>query len=94
MCEMLLHGYELNSSSLDADSHPSTPSSSEEEGSSGWDTSSDEDIMEHASVSGSASFYGDDDRMARPYDQDMKKYSVGSFKLDNSNPEVERYIES
>lgn len=99
MCEMLLHGYELKSSSPDADSHPSTPTSSEEEGSSGWDTSSDEDVMEHASVSGSASFYGDDDRMARPYDQDMKnlmtkKYSVGSFKLDRSNPEVERYIES
>ena len=98
MCEIFLHGYELNSSVPDADSHPSTPTSSEE-GSSGWDTSSDEDAMEHASVSGSASFYGDDDRMARPYDQDMKnlmtkKCSAGSFKLDSFNPEVERYIES
>ena len=96
MCEMLLHGYELNSSSPDADSHPSTPTSSEE---SGWDTSSDEDAMEHASVTGSASFYGDDDMTARPYDQDTKdlmtkKHSVGSLKLDSSNPEVARYIGS
>lgn len=97
LCEMLLNGYDLNASPPDADSHPSTPCSSEE-GSSGWDTSSDEDAMEHASVTGSASFYGDDDG-ARPYDQDVKncmtkKLSVSSFKLDTFNPEVERYIRS
>ena len=99
LCEILLHGYESNISPLDAETQPGTPSSSEEEGSSGWDTSSDEDAMEHASVTGSASVYGDDESVARPYDQDdkhfmTKKFSVGSFKIDSYNPEVNRYIES
>lgn len=100
LCEMLLQGYEVIAIPQHVDSHPSTPSSSEEEGS-GWDTSSDEDAMEHASVTGSASFYGDDEGLARPYHQETnnsmalaKKYSISSFHPGSLNPEVEGYIKS
>ena len=100
LCEMLLQGYEIIASPHHVDSHPSTPST-EEEGSSGWDTGSEEDAMEHASVTGSASYYGDDEGLARPYHQEInkptalaKKFSISSFQPDSLNPEVERYIES
>ena len=100
LCEMLLHEYQLNASPRRLDSHPSTPSS-EETCSSGWDSSSDEDAMEHASVTGSGSLYGDDEGLALPYDQGTcdpmmmtKKLSISSFQQGNLNPEVERYIES
>ena len=99
LCEMLLQEYGLNSSPLEGDKQPSTPSSSEEEGSSGWDSSSNEDPMEHRSITGSASFYGDDEDVAKPYDQGSenpvaKKVSISSFQPSSLNPEVERYIRS
>ena len=101
LCEMLLNGYSLNVYSLDGnndyvDSEPSTPSSLEREGSSGWDTSSDEDAMEHASVNGSVSFYGDDEPALSheklAVNPVAKKISTGSFRPNDLNPEVDNYI--
>ena len=94
-CELLLSGYSLNTNVDLIDSDPSTPSSVEREGSSGWDTSSEEDAMEHASVSGSASFYGDDESPSLEklnLNPMSKKISTSSFQPSMSNPEVDRYI--
>lgn len=97
-CEMLLNGYSLNTNTDDVESDPSTPSSVEREGSSGWDTSSDEDAMEHASVNGSVSFYGDDEATQSGEKLALhpmtKKISTNSFQLRDSNPEVDNYIYS
>ncbi len=97
-CEMLLNGFSLNTNADDVESDPSTPSSVEREGSSGWDTSSDEDAMEHASVNGSASFYGDDEAAQSgeklSFHPMSKKISTNSFQLRESNPEVDNYIYS
>lgn len=97
-CEMLLNGYSFNPNVDDVESNPSTPSSVEREGSSGWDTNSDEDDMEHSSVNGSVSFYGDDEA-AEPGEKlslhpMSKKISTNSFQLRDSNPEVDDYIYS
>ena len=97
LCEILLSGYSLNTNTGYVDSDPSTPSSVEREGSSGWDTSSDEDAMEHASVNGSASFYGDDEEGAQPHEKlsvnpMSKKLSTSSFQPGDFNPEVDHYI--
>lgn len=96
LCELLLSGYSLNTNTNYVDSDPSTPSSIEREGSSGWDTSSDEDSMEHASVTGSASFYGDDEpailHEKLSVNPVSKKISTSSFRPGDSNPEVDHYI--
>lgn len=97
-CETLLNGYHLNTVTAAVDSDPSTPSSVDREGSSGWDSSSDGDTMEHASVNGSASFYGDDEDTEQPHTKagssDLRKLSISSFQPGDLNPEVERYIHS
>ena len=96
LCELLLNGYRLNTTATGIDSDPSTPSSVEREGSSGWDSSSDGDTMEHASVTGSASFYGDGEDGEQQHDKVAvhvpRKLSISSFKPGDLNPEVERYI--
>jgi len=98
LCEMLLNGYSLNTNTDDVESDPSTPSSLEREGSSGWDTSSDEDAMEHSSVNGSVSFYGDDEAAQSCEKLSLhpmsKKISASSFQMRDSNPEVDNYIYS
>lgn len=93
---VLLNGYRLNTNTTRSDSDPSTPSSSEREGSSAWESNSDEDIMEHASVDGSASFYGDDEDTKPselPTASDyLRKPSACSFQQGDFNPEVDRYV--
>ncbi|KAL8829325.1 MAG: hypothetical protein Q9191_002079 [Dirinaria sp. TL-2023a] len=95
-CDMLLNGYRLSTNTAGIDSDPSTPSSTDKEGSSGWDSNSDSDTMEHASVNGSVSFYGDDEDTKQPHANAAiyvpKKLSISSFQQSALNPEVERYI--
>ena len=83
-------------------SDPTTPSTSEAgAGSGGWSASSSEDDMDHNSVHGSDSNYGDDeDEEQRGYTEktqrlgSMKRNSAGSFRPGNCNPEVDQYIRS
>ena len=85
-----------------APSDPTTPSTSEAgTGSGGWSASSSEDDMDHASVNGSDSNYGDDEDEERPQMSDKtlkvpnsKRNSVGSFRPGSCNPEVDQYIRS
>ena len=83
-----------------AESDPTTPSTSEAgTGNGAWSASSSEDGMDHASVTGSDSNYGDDE------DEDSlhlsektlkvptsKRTSFSSFRPGSHNPEVDEYI--
>jgi len=78
---------------------PSSPSTSEASGSGGWSASSSEPDMDHASVNGSDSNYGDDEdeeeprSSAKPSRAPMsKRNSAASF--GQFNPEVDQYIRS
>lgn len=80
-------------------SNPTTPSTSENgSGREGWSASSSEDEMDHPSVNGSDSNYGDDeDEELRATgnssrNPSMKRLSFGSFRPGNFNPEVDQYI--
>ena len=90
LCESILNSY-VENSPVDRDSPSLT------EGSSAWSSSSSDDGMEHNSVSGSASFYGDDEERApsslpgKPVEL-PKRTSAVSFQMDHYNPEVDQYI--
>ena len=83
---------------------PTTPSSSEISGSSEWSASSSEDDMEHISVQGSDSNYGDDEDEEEPKAMAKKHKSGGMMGLKppgrtssgasfgRYNPEVERFL--
>ena len=93
-------------SGLELFTDPSTPSTSEASGSQGWSASSSEDDMEHASVGGSDSNYGDDeyeDEPARPVAKSAipgnkslqpPKRTPSGVSFGKSNPEVERFLQS
>ena len=80
-------------------SNPTTPSTSEN-GSprDGWSSNSSVDEMDHYSVNGSDSNYGDDeDEELRATGKSsktpsVKRRSFGSFRLGSCNPEVDQYI--
>ncbi len=80
-------------------SNPTTPSTSENEsGRDEWSANSSVDDMDHYSVNGSDSNYGDDeDEELRATGKSVKAPSVrrpsfGSFRLGSCNPEVDQYI--
>lgn len=82
-------------------SNPTTPSTSDNgSGRDGWSTNSSEDEMDHHSVNGSDSNYGDDeDEELRAMGKSsktpsMKRPSFGSFRPGSCNPEVDQYIRS
>lgn len=82
-------------------SNPTTPSTSENgEGRDAWSANSSVDEMDHYSVNGSDSNYGDDeDEELRATGKSsktpsMKRPSFGSFRPGSCNPEVEQYIRS
>ncbi|CAD6593612.1 MAG: hypothetical protein ASARMPREDX12_007352 [Alectoria sarmentosa] len=82
-------------------SNPTTPSTSENgSGRDGWSASSSDDEMDHHSVNGSDSNYGDDeDEELRATGKSsktpsMKRVSFGSFRPGSCNPEVDQYIRS
>lgn len=82
-------------------SYPTTPSTSENgSGRDGWSANSSDDEMDHHSVNGSDSNYGDDeDEELRAMGKSsktpsMKRPSFGSFRPGSCNPEVDRYIHS
>ena len=82
-------------------SNPTTPSTSDN-GSrqEGWSANSSDDEMDHYSVNGSDSNYGDDeDEELRFTDKScktpsIKRVSFGSFRPGSCNPEVDRYIDA
>ena len=88
--------------SADHQSNPTSPSSSENgSGRDGWSGNSSGDDMDHYSVDGSDSNYGDDeDEELRAttgksrQTPSVKRVSFGSFRLGSCNPEVDRYIHS
>lgn len=82
-------------------SNPTTPSTSDNgSGRDGWSASSSGDEMDHHSVNGSDSNYGDDEdeelratgKFSKP--SSMKRVSFGSFRPGSCNPEVDQYIHS
>ena len=82
-------------------SNPTTPSTSENgEGRDAWSANSSVDEMDHYSVNGSDSNYGDDeDEELRATGKSskapsVKRVSFGSFRPGSCNPEVEQYIRS
>ena len=83
-----------------AESDPTTPSTSEAgTGNGAWSASSSEDDMDHASVTGSDSNYGDDEDDDTPNRSEKtlkvptsKRTSFSSFRPGNHNPEVDQYI--
>ncbi len=82
-------------------SYPTTPSTSENgSGRDGWSANSSDDEMDHHSVNGSDSNYGDDeDEELRATEKSsknpsMKRPSFGSFRPGSCNPEVDQYIRS
>ncbi|KAL6715981.1 hypothetical protein ACLMJK_006943 [Lecanora helva] len=84
-------------------SDPTTPSNSEGAGSSGWSPSFSEDDMDHPSVTGSDSNYGDEEdegglsvakKSVKPAIPPRKRPSAGSFRPGSGNPEVEAYLQS
>ena len=92
-----------NVSPISQHSDPTTPSTSEGAGSSGWSPSSSEDEMDHPSVNGSDSNYGDDEDEEGPAFSKVsqkpaipvrKRPSIGSFRPGTGNPEVEQYLRS
>ena len=87
-----------------ADSHhsnPTTPSTSENESGRGaWSANSSVDAMDHYSINGSDSNYGDDEdeelRAAEKLSKtpSVRRPSFGSFRPARCNPEVDQYIHS
>ena len=80
-----------------AQSDPTTPStSSAGTGHGGWSASSSEDDMDHTSVTGSDSNYGDDEDDESPHKTlkvpHSKRNSFSSFRPGSCNPEVDQYI--
>ena len=82
-------------------SNPTTPSTSDNgSGHGGWSSNSSEDEMDHPSVNGSDSNYGDDeDEELRATGKSskapsIKRPSFGSYRPANFNPEVDQYIRS
>ena len=82
-------------------SNPTTPSTSENgSGRDAWSANSSVDEMDHYSVNGSDSNYGDDeDEELRATGKSskapsMKRLSFGSFRPGSCNPEVDQYIRS
>ena len=83
-----------------AESDPTTPSTSEAgTGNGAWSASSSEDDMDHTSVTGSDSNYGDDEDDDTPNRSEKtlkvptsKRTSFSSFRPGNHNPEVDQYI--
>ena len=82
-------------------SNPTTPSTSENESGRGaWSANSSVDDMDHYSINGSDSNYGDDeDEELRATEKSSRTPSVrrpsfGSFRLGSCNPEVDQYIRS
>lgn len=80
-------------------SNPTTPSTSDNgSGRGGWSSNSSEDEMDHHSVNGSDSNYGDDeDEELRATGKSsrtpsVKRPSFGSFRPASFNPEVDQYI--
>ena len=80
-------------------SDPTTPSTSENDsGRDEWSANSSADDMDHYSVNGSDSNYGDDeDEELRATGKaakspSMKRLSFGSFRPGSCNPEVDQYI--
>ena len=92
-----------NVSPISLSSDPTTPSTSEGADSSRWSASSSEDDMEHPSVTGSDSNYGDDEdeegpqaskSSIKPAIPVRKRPSQASFQPGSRNPEVEQYLRS
>ena len=84
-------------------SDPTTPSTSEGAGSSRWSPSTSDDDMDHPSVNGSDSNYGDDEDeegmqaskvSLKPAIPARKRPSQVSFRPGSGNPEVEEYLRS
>lgn len=82
-------------------SNPTTPATSENgSGRDGWSGNSSDDDMDHHSVTGSDSNYGDDEdeelRATEKHSKtpSMKRLSFGSFLQLSCNPEVDQYIRS
>ena len=83
-------------------SDPATPSSSDNgSGRDGWSADSSTDEMDHYSVNGSDSNYGDDEdeelratekSSKTPSMKSMKRPSFGSFRPGSCNPELDQYI--
>ena len=82
-------------------SNPTTPSTSENgSGRGGWSANTSDDDMDHHSVNGSDSNYGDDEdeelhatgKSSKA--PSMRKLSFGSFLQLSCNPEVDQYIRS
>jgi len=92
-----------NVSPISHHSDPTTPSTSEGAGSSGWSPNSSEDDMDHPSVNGGDSNYGDDEDEEGPQVSKLpfkptirvrKRPSQGGFRPGSGNPEVEEYLRS
>ena len=100
VCDILFDGYNENTHVVVVDSDPSTPSSAAgTAGSVRWSSSSSEDGMEHASVSGNDSVYGDNDEEKIYCDKNYQvesaiRVSLSSFRPNICNPEVDQYIRS
>ena len=92
-----------NVSPISLPSDPTTPSTSEGAGSGGWSPSLSEDDMDHPSVTGSDSNYGDDEDEGGPQASKStikpaipvrNRPSQGSFQPGSRNPEVDQYLRS
>ena len=78
---------------------PTTPSTSDNgSGRDGWSASSSDDEMDHPSVNGSDSNYGDDEdddlraTGKSSKNPSVKRLSFGSFRPGSCNPEVDQYV--
>lgn len=96
-CDIFFNGYG-DTHRADFDSDPSTPSSTAgRAGSGGWSSSSSDDGMEHRSVDGSLSNYGENREgrvicaKADPLELPIKA-STGSFRPNACNTAVDRYF--
>ena len=101
-CEILIQGYGngMNASDVDSDPDPSTPSSNAG-GSGGWSTNSSEDgipDMDHVSLIGTASFYGDNEEVEWVVRKNSlpvtRQVSTDNFQQKIYNPEVDQYLKS
>lgn len=93
----------LNVSPISQHSVPITPTASDSTGRGAWSASPSEDDMDHPSVNGSDSNYGDDEdedspkapkQSAKPPIPVRKRPSQCDFRPGYGNPEVEMYIRS
>ena len=82
-------------------SNPTSPSTSDNgSGRDGWSASSSDEDMDHPSVNGSDSNYGDDEDEElhatgkSSKTPSVKRHSFSSFRPGSCNPEVDRYIRS